>query len=224
MFAAIHRKGHPAMPAARFPDAPPQIRALPLDPRGYPVPWFVGRNPDTGERDFRIIYAEQVNLAAKGRKCWICGRALGEQSTFTIGPMCTVNRVSSEPPAHLGCARFAVRACPFLTNPQARRDPRNLDTAKLADETPGIMIQRNPGVTALWRCRRWKRRDGLFNLGEPTAVEWFAQGRPATRSEVLAAFDTGLPTLEELTDNDVDRAYLATLTAKALALVPAHDQ
>lgn len=207
----------------RLPDAPPQIRALPLDPRGYPIPWFVGTNPRTGDRDFRVIHTEQVARAVKDRRCWICGRKLGEFCTFAIGPMCAVNRVSSEPPSHLDCARFAVKACPFLTNPEARRDPRNLPIEE--DTTPGLKIERNPGATLLWRARRYKwGPDRLFHLGDPVAVEWWAQGRPATRVEVLASIESGLPIFENECalddDPDASRRVLAGMVEAALELVP----
>jgi hypothetical protein len=214
------------MPTPRFPDAPPQIRALDLDPRGYPIPWFVGTNPATGERDFRIIHADQVERAVRQRCCWICGRKLGEFVTFAVGPMCAVNRVSLEPPSHLDCARFAVRACPFLTNPQARRDPRGLDVDKLAEETPGNMILRNPGVTLLWRCRRFGRTaERLFTLGAPVSLEWHSEGRSASRAEILASIASGLPLLAEQCDRDLDpeasRAELKRRLDAALELVPA---
>jgi hypothetical protein len=209
----------------RFPDAPPQIRALPLDPRGYPIPWFVGVNPKTGERDFRFAHASQVDIAVKSRRCWICGRAMGIYATFVIGPMCAVNRISSEPPSHLDCARFAARACPFLTTPKARRDPRGIDIEAARETVPGIMIERNPGVVLLWKCRSWKQdRHKLFRLGRPMALEWFAEGREATRAEVLASIESGLPALVaacDLDDNPVaSRRELDRDLAAALELVP----
>jgi hypothetical protein len=33
-------------------------------------------------------------------------------------------------------------------------------------------------------------------MGEPSQVEWWAEGRPATREEVQRSIDSGLPALE----------------------------
>ena len=68
------------------------------------------------------------------------------------------------------------------------------------------MIERNPGVTLLYTTRVYhpfKDRGGLlFELGEPTAVEWYREGRRATREEVLESVGTGLPILEDLARKD----------------------
>jgi hypothetical protein len=64
---------------------------------------------------------------------------------------------------------------------------------------PGDHSPRNPGVMALWTTRAFKimrRPDGeLMQFGEPVSVEWFTQGAYATRAQVLASLDDGLPFL-----------------------------
>jgi hypothetical protein len=42
----------------------------------------------------------------------------------------------------------------------------------------------------------------LFQIGEPDLVEFFAQGRIATRAEVDVSVTTGLPLLEEAAKED----------------------
>lgn len=101
------------MTEPRFKDLPPRIAKLPTDERGYPVPYFV--EWIDGKPDFRVMSSKNLARAVKYRRCWICGEELGRFLCFTIGPMCGVNRISSEPPSHYDCARFAVSACPFLT-------------------------------------------------------------------------------------------------------------
>jgi hypothetical protein len=204
---------------SRFPDAPPQIRRLPVDPRGFPIPAFVGWLD--GKRDFRIVTAETVAHHAKERLCWICGRGLARLSTFVIGPMCAINRVSSEPPSHLDCARFAAKACPFLSEPRAVRNDRGLPDE--AHAVAGVMIERNPGVTLLWTCRNWHRnRKGLFELGAPSATKWFCEGREATREEVTTSVRTGLPTLLAMAKAEGPEAVaqLAAMSWAALAHFP----
>src|SRR4051812_23024705 len=121
----------------RFPDAPPGIAALRVDGRGFPVPWFLAWN-GRGEPDFRYVHPERAMQAIKRQCCWICGQQLGRMKAFVIGPMCAVNRVSSEPPSHPLCADFAARVCPFLSRPLAKRAPLP-DEVKAGDATPGIM-------------------------------------------------------------------------------------
>lgn len=185
---------------------PERMARLPVSPAGFPVPWFVGwldaagtATPrGTGTPDFRAIHPGAIETAVHSRICWLCGESLGSRAAFVIGPMCSVNRVSSEPGSHLECATFAARACPFLANPKRERRTDNMPAGRVPPA--GIMIPRNPGVALVWTTKRWKPfRAGagvLFELGDPERVEWWAEGRVATRAEVLASIDGGLPSLE----------------------------
>lgn len=180
---------------------PPRIARLPVH-RGYPVPWFVAWID--GVPEFRAMDAKKLRRAVVDRLCWVCGEPLGSFKTFVIGPMCGINRVSAEPPSHLDCARYAARNCPFLKNPRMSR--REDAVTALCSPMPGVAIMRNPGVTLLWTTRTFnpfREGDGvLFALGEPEGVEWYAEGRPATRSQVEASIQSGLPALVELAAQD----------------------
>jgi hypothetical protein len=99
---------------------PTRIAKLPKDRRGYFIPWFVAIV--NGEPDFRIADGAKITEAIKYRKCWVCGERLGVHFSFLVGSMCTVNRVSSEPPMHVGCAEYSVRTCPFMLNPKQKRN------------------------------------------------------------------------------------------------------
>jgi hypothetical protein len=214
-------------------DMPARIARLPLDYRGYPVPWFVVWMDDDGRAvprgqgapDFRVIHPGALSEAIRGA-CWICGGRLAAYKTFVIGPMCAVNRNSAEPPSHRECARYAARACPFLARPHARRRENAMPEGTV--EAGGIMLRRNPGVTLLWTVKRYRaHRDAnggvLFNIGEPDNVEWIAEGRPATREEVLASIDSGLPHLREYAEQDGPLAVreLDRYVERAMTLVPA---
>lgn len=189
------------------PDLPPmpkRIAKLPVDHRGYPVPWFV--QWVDGKPDFRVIGIGKRADAYHKRLCWVCGEPLGKFMAFVIGPMCAVNRISSEPPSHRDCAEFSARACPFLTRPQVERREGNLpEGANLAD-TPGIALARNPGVALVWVTKRYtpfQAPNGtLFNVGAPEEVLWFAQGRKATSEEVFESIRSGIPLLEEYARQD----------------------
>lgn len=207
----------------RFPDAPPQIKALRVEHRGFPVPWFVHWNDD--KPDFRVIASGKINTAVQLRRCWVCGGPLGRLNAFVIGPMCAVNRISSEPPCHLDCASFAAKCCPFLANPRMRRNEKDMPEGSV--EADGNMIKRNPGVTLVWASLRYKQvgdgRGGtLFSLGRAERVAWYAQGREATRDEVLHSIETGYPLLEAEAKAEGREAILAlkVMREEAMKLVP----
>ncbi|WP_435215830.1 hypothetical protein [Streptomyces sp. bgisy034] len=213
-----------------LPAPPPRVARLPRNRVGYPVPWFVG--VVDGEPDFRVVGPGKMDGAVTFRCCWICGgslinRTLGPAATqyaYVVGPMCAVNRTSAEPPAHRACAIYAATACPFLTTPGMRR--RDSRLPENAAEPDGVMIRRNPGVALVWVTNTWRMIPGyrLFHLADPAETLWFAEGRPATRDEVLDSIDSGLPLLqaEAEQDDDPDRALvtLALQYERALELVP----
>lgn len=201
---------------------PAGVEQLPRDKHGRPVPWFV--HFEAGVPDFRVVRRDGIHDAYKFGWCWICGKPRGRHAAFTIGPMCAVNRVSAEPPSHLDCAIYAARACPFLANPSMVRRERGLVEMGRV-EPPGVMITRNPGVALVWSSKTWapfKAPDGgaLFGIGDPTAVRWYAHGRDATRDEVLASIDAGLPALREAADAENVGAMLDDELARAMTLLP----
>jgi hypothetical protein len=208
---------------------PEAMKALPVDRRGFPVPWFVEWTD--GVPDFRVIAPGKLVAAVREHRCWVCGGKLGRLKVSVIGPMCAVNRVSAEPPSHLPCARYSVQACPFLGNPRMRRNERSLPEERFV---PGLMIERNPGVAALWASLHNSKpvdvsgapigNGGvLFQIGAPEHVEWWSHGRLATRAECRDAIASGLPSLRAIAELEGDGAIedLARATLRAVALLPA---
>lgn len=198
-----------------LPEPTARIERLPVH-RGYPVPWFVawldndGSPTGRGEGtpDFRVLAPRARMEAHRDSLCWICGGHLGAHRAFVAGPMCAVNRTSGEPPSHVDCAEWAVRACPFMVRPAMRRREAGLPDD--VETLPGIALDRNPGVSLIWVTRRYRVRptdDGfLFDMGDPERVEFYAEGRPATRAEVEASLESGLPALRDLADLQGPRA------------------
>jgi hypothetical protein len=215
-----------------LPPMPAQMRRLPVD-RGFPVPWFVpwfdeegNQTPaGTGKPDFRVGTQDAMDTAILGRLCWICGLPLAVNLSFVIGPMCAVNRVSSEPPSHFECADFAARACPFLSNPSAHRRERNMPEESI--KPAGFMIERNPGVTLVWTTREYRliRVDTgvLFDVGRPAFLRWYRESRRATRAEIMESIDSGVPILLAQAEKDGPEAVLQLkdMVKVALRLVPA---
>lgn len=193
-------------PRSDLPELPPQLRHLPIDERGYPVPWFVAWID--GKPEFRTADGEKRHRALRGKLCWVCGEKLGRMLAFVIGPMCAVNRISAEPPCHRGCAEYSLRACPFLSKPQMVRRENNLPEGIGCD---GEMIRRNPGASILWMTRDYRlvgdgRGGTLLRLGKPLEVVAYSQGRLATHDELREAFESGLPILQGVADEQGEEA------------------
>src|SRR4029077_8400033 len=98
-----------------------------------------------------------------------------------LGPLACVTRISAEPPQHADCAKFACANCPFMTQPLAKR--ANMPPGH--HKPGGVMIERNPGVTAVWVTKSFKIIDGgggqpLWRLGPAESVQFWARGREAT--------------------------------------------
>jgi hypothetical protein len=199
---------------------PDRMKRLPLSATGFPVPWFV--DFQNGVPDFRVIKRGAVADAYHLKKCWICGQPLGRVGAMTLGLMCAINRVVSEPASHRDCAVYAAQACPFLANPRMRRNEKDLPDQRIAP--PGVHSPRNPGVVAIWLTRSYrpfKTPDGgaLFTFDDPERVEWFCEGRAATRGEVTASIKASLPQLAALAKEEGVAAIDDLLQAVA-ALVP----
>jgi hypothetical protein len=209
-------------------DLPPprRMRNLPRDERGFIVPWFVAWMNEagepvpvgTGKPDFRVVRPGGIRAAYMGSTCWLCGQHLSAKKTFAIGPMCLINRVSSEPPSHFDCTAYAAKVCPFLTKPRMVRNTKDLPEDRVV---AGVMIERNPGVTALWTTRRFgtlKTETGmLFALGEPEALEFWAEGRPASPAEICKSVESGLPILIKAAAQDGEEGLRALEQAVARA-------
>jgi hypothetical protein len=181
---------------------PMRMKTLPRDERGFPVPWFVAWLD--GKPEFRAMDQRKYVMAIRENRCWVCGEKMGVTKVFVAGPMCGINRTSSEPPSHIECARWSAVNCPFLSNPRTvRREDEQFNNAMARKRSPGKMICRNPGVTMLWVTRQYEVFDDgqgrpLIQMGEPERVEWYGNGREATLAEVQASIDSGLPNLEAI--------------------------
>lgn len=185
---------------------PQQVATLDRDKHGRPIPWFVHRNDD-GTPDFRVVRKRGIADAVRRNLCWVCGTDRGREVAFVIGPMCSINRISPEPPSHRACATYSANACPFLSTPHMRRRETGLPEDRLPQSVG--YIARNPGVACVWfgYANKWSPKqtpDGglLFNIGEPSRVSWYAHGRRATRDEIMAAIDSGYPLLLEAAEQD----------------------
>jgi hypothetical protein len=197
---------------------PSRMSSLPINDDGYPVPWFVAWVD--GKPEFRAADAEKLRSAIRHRRCWVCGEPLGNFLTFVAGPMGGVNRTSAEPPAHLECGQWSARNCPFLSNAKRkRREDEVMNNENLQANAAGFAITRNPGVTLLWTTRSYElfgdgRGGVLFHMGPPTSIQYWREGRKATREEVRASVQSGLSPLQAMATEQGDEAVVEL--AKAL--------
>ena len=187
---------------------PPRMRHLPVDARGYVIPWFVAWVD--GVPEFRAMDPRKWMAAVKQKLCWVCGTSLGAYQAFVVGPMCLVSLTSREPPSHLQCATWSAQNCPFLSRPHMVR--RENDLPETAIPPAGIGITRNPGVTAVYVTRGFRifnddKGQPLLRMSEEwTAIEWWAEGRKATREEIEHSIDTGIPILMDLAEKQGPQA------------------
>lgn len=199
---------------------PDRIKRLPIDKRGFPVPKFVA--VINGEPDHRVVNQAWLAPAIVRRMCWVCGNPLGRYYCSIIGCMCAINRVISEPPSHRECAEFSAKACPFMARPHAHRREAGLPDERVAPA--GFGLKRNPGVVCLWISKQYPKllkapagnQGVLFQLADPIETVWYREGRLATRAEVEAAIEDGLPTLHEVAAQQGEKALL-DLTAMVIA-------
>jgi hypothetical protein len=205
------------------------MRTLPIEARGYPVPWFV--EWIDGKPDFRVIDTAKFLAALKFGNCWLCGEPTGKYKTFVLGPMCSISRTTSEPPCHHDCATFAAMACPFMILPRSKRRTANLPTDFA--EPAGIHIDRNPGAMALWTTTSFKtfRAGGtggsnpgiLIRVGEPMTVAWYSLGALCGRGPVMESIESGFHHLWDLAKGDgiESMVELENQYARMLPLLPA---
>lgn len=213
---------------------PERMRKLPISAKGFPVPWFVAwmgegdreTRPGQGTPDFRVVGSNRTFRAVRDRLCWLCGEPMGKFQTLAIGPMCAINRTTSEPGSHLDCATYAMLACPFLANPRMRRNEHEMIPERI--DAPGLHLPHNPGAMALWTtCHLQPFHAGIGQAGilfrfpeEPHAVSWWAEGRTATRAEVDRAIAMGLPKLRAVAEAHGEAADLERFIKAADRFLP----
>jgi hypothetical protein len=211
---------------------PARIKQLPVSPLGWPTPWFVtwfdrdGKpcEDGVGIPDFRVVNPDKIMTAVKKNLCWVCGQPKSAAfHAFVIGPMCAVNRVISEPSGHRDCQIFSARICPFLSRPNMVRNEKGMPGG--LKEPAGFGLKRNPGAVCVWITKSFRPFNPvrgqpgiLFSLGLPVEVLWFAEGKRATRKQVLDSIESGFPALEKLAREEGHQALRALATQREVAM------
>lgn len=158
---------------------PARIARLPRTESGYPAPFFVIIGPD-GKPDPRILDPIKQVRCFTDRLCGICGERWDWWMFFISGPQALEHRVSADPPMHEECARYALKVCPYLCRPRAKRAKEYSVPTLL---TPGVdFIPERPERFALIKARASQIKFGrasrtqpgmLYQYPPPIEVEWF---------------------------------------------------
>lgn len=173
-----------------LPPLPDCMKGLPVDDRGYPIPFFV--KWIDGKPDFRVLDNEKFIRAITEKRCSVCGNPLGRYKSFVGGPMNVLQMISGEPPMHLACATFSVKACPFLLLPMSKRRNKDLpEEVRPVGEESDIFFEDNPGISAIFTCTRFRPSPTgrVFKFDDMSSIQWFTQGREATPEEIRDALE-----------------------------------
>lgn len=95
---------------------PDLMRKLPLDSRGYPIPYVV-LNDDKGCPHFKINDDTKSDECIAKNLCTICGTKMDRTSMWLLGgPQSAFHPKGSfvEPPVHRECGLYALQVCPYL--------------------------------------------------------------------------------------------------------------
>jgi hypothetical protein len=203
---------------------PDRMRWLKRDKRGFVIPWFVPIID--GVPEFRAFDGPKFVAAIRKDLCWLCGGTLGRHKIFVVGPMCVINRISGEPPAHVACAEYAAQICPFLTHPKMRRNTKDMDATMPNRISHPMANPRNPGATALYFTGGYRvltdpEGHSVIRMDAPSRIAWYTKARAATRSEVQSAMEEGKAVLEKAAfdegagqagQDEIDRMYKIAMT------------
>lgn len=140
---------------------PKELAHLPIDERGYPIPYFAAIVD--GKHDFRLLDARKQQRATEGKLCAVCGRKLPKDFCYFIsGVLGLTNQVSTDPAMHRTCAEFSLRACPHMYFQKAERRDTNVDITEVSE---GLMTMNKPKELFLIKARSNFKR--IIKEGHP---------------------------------------------------------
>lgn len=183
---------------------PSRIRALPRDPRGYPIPWIVYRDVN-GKPHFTINDQQRVAQCLTDDLCPICGGKLLPGRWFVGGPEAAFheNGAYADPPLHAECAHYALQTCPFIaaphygkriedrTNPQAHDNVVLMTDLSQEVERPPLFVallankqqvmEVGPGIAYVKPFKPYRR------------VEYWEKGKQLSEAEALLMLPGATP-------------------------------
>lgn len=134
---------------------PEFLKHLPVDERGYVIPYFA--TYVDGKPDFRLLNISKQETCIKYNKCAVCGKKLIDGVYYFIsGPMGFLNQVSTDPAMHKECAEYSLKVCPHLLYQNAERRHTNLPTGTLQDKDVPYMGMDKPPYVMLVKAKKFK--------------------------------------------------------------------
>jgi hypothetical protein len=190
---------------------PGRMRALPRDPRGYPVPFVV--LIEDGLPRFALNAHEKQAACLRRDLCSICGQRLLRGRWFVQGPGSALHADGAyiDAPTHGECVEFALKVCPYLAASKYMRMVAAAQAAEVPDRTfvnPTTDNTRPDYFVAVMATAQHCNRFGHFVPHRPyTRLQIWRQGvklldgGPAVAQRVQAAYDAAgviRPPLEAL--------------------------
>jgi hypothetical protein len=181
---------------------PKRMRALGRDERGYPIPFIVMREPDSGRPLFVVNDAERQIRAVKEKRCPICGSHLDSLIWWVGGPLSAFLEAGAynDSGMHYECMEYALQVCPYLAMPNylgsltelATKQAMEAGVATVIDHT---MLPGRPAVFVAVAARRFTLIDhgaGYYSKPEQPyiAIQYWRHGKlldPAAARELIKA-------------------------------------
>jgi len=159
---------------------PETMQWLPRDRRGFPIPAFVGTNPQ-GQRDYRHVDETKRTSMMFSASCGVCGKPFPNHETvaFVGGVRAASTLTYRHLPMHLDCAVATLRLHPYLFDEDGLFAP--LPNGQwLSSGQPGCFVM---VLSRAWKVRAIGPTGQRVSHGSPGCTELF---HPAKLQEVRA--------------------------------------
>jgi hypothetical protein len=123
---------------------PDNMRNLPVDPRGLPVPYVVLQD-EKGVYHFKINDTLKSNHCAVEGLCSICGKSIAVKQRWLVGGIASAfdsKGVYIDLAVHKECAVYALQVCFYMA---IKNYSANMDLEKLQAKHPTLALN-NPTV------------------------------------------------------------------------------
>jgi hypothetical protein len=143
-------------------EIPKELLHLPVDERGYVIPFFV--TYVDGKPDFRLLDIRKQNKCITKRLCPVCGRKLPKDSMFFIGGIKTfTNRVCTDPGMHRVCAEYSLMTCPHMYLEKAQRREKGLEGLQVINTK--LLDPGKPQQIYLIKASKYKKIPHPYSAG-----------------------------------------------------------
>jgi hypothetical protein len=121
------------------------MRNLPLDARGYPVPYVVECDI-SGKPLFIVNSAERNAICIHRKLCPICGERLTKELWYVGGPQSALHPQGCylDSAMHHECMAYALQVCPYLA--MSRSAARDAVIDKLQTRLPEVKLLVDPTI------------------------------------------------------------------------------